>query len=146
MFGSLLIALLVYLVLFCCIAFTGRLKAFEKVLTSRLKTLTTMDEIIFGFQIDGKTRCVHYCSEVDIVAIKMKCCGKYYSCIECHNELESHKVELWKKTEFNTSAILCGNCREELSINNYKASKACTKCFHSFNEKCENHFPLYFES
>ena len=105
-----------------------------------------MDEIIFGYQVDGKTRCVHYCSEVDIVAIKLKCCDNYYACIECHNELESHPAEVWKKSEFETNAVLCGNCREELSISSYHSSTKCPQCAHLFNEKCKNHFPLYFES
>src|SRR5712664_59058 len=37
-----------------------------------------------GVEVDAQTRCVHYRSTVDIVAIKMRCCGVYYACKDCH--------------------------------------------------------------
>ena len=105
-----------------------------------------MDEKIYGNQIDGKSRCVHYGAEVDIVAIKIKCCNKFYACIECHNEMEDHRAEIWKKTEFEEKVILCGNCREEIAITTYQLISECPSCKHSFNKKCINHYHLYFES
>ena len=44
-----------------------------------------------GVEVDDESRCAHYHSERDIIAIKMKCCGEYYACKDCHDELAGHK-------------------------------------------------------
>lgn len=44
---------------------------------------------VYGSLIDTETRCRHYFTEEDIIAIKFKCCNKYYPCYKCHNELKS---------------------------------------------------------
>lgn len=41
---------------------------------------------IYGATIDNETRCTHYHTPLDIIAIKFKCCDKYYPCYKCHNE------------------------------------------------------------
>ena len=41
---------------------------------------------IVGVGVDGETRCAHYRSERDIIAIKFKCCKKWFPCYECHAE------------------------------------------------------------
>lgn len=96
--------------------------------------------------IDRHTRCQHYHSEVDIIAIKFKCCGTYYPCYKCHEEHADHKPEVWGKHEWAEKAILCGNCNLELTIEQYMNSNAqCPHCRASFNPKCANHYHLYFE-
>ena len=101
---------------------------------------------IKGKLLDDETRCEHYHSEKDIIAIKLKCCQTYYPCISCHNETTNHKAEVWLKTERDTKAILCGSCKTELTINEYFACESiCPNCTAAFNPKCENHYHFYFE-
>lgn len=100
---------------------------------------------IFGQIIDYQTRCKHYHTEKDIIAIKFKCCDKYYPCYKCHEELEDHSIAVWPKEEFNETAIICGVCKREHTINEYLSTKNCLTCKSLFNEGCANHYHLYFE-
>lgn len=106
---------------------------------------------IHGFEVKGElvdlqTRCKHYHEEVDIVAIKFKCCNTYYPCYRCHNEAVSHPATTWNEDEFNEKTILCGSCGGELTINEYiNHQSACPKCGARFNSNCKNHAHLYFE-
>ncbi len=104
-----------------------------------------MCKAINGNLIDGKGRCVHYGTEKDIVAIKFKCCNKYYACYQCHNEIENHLVKLWELEEFEEKAIACGSCFETISINKYKESSNCPFCKSAFNVNCKKHYHLYFD-
>lgn len=102
--------------------------------------------IVKGKAIDEQTRCVHYHSPLDIIAIKMKCCGTYYPCIHCHEEDAGHTAELWPQTAFDTAAVLCGACKQELTITQYLQSNySCPFCAAAFNPRCSNHNHLYFE-
>ena len=104
------------------------------------------DIIIYGNTLDTESRCTHYHSSLDIIAIKMKCCNKYYACIFCHEENEDHSATVWPKSEFDTHAILCGNCKTEITITQYLKSKyECPNCTAAFNPKCSNHNHFYFE-
>jgi len=99
-----------------------------------------------GRPIDEYTRCAHYHSPVDVIAIKFKCCGEYYSCFECHEETADHKPEVWTRNEFNTKAVLCGACNNEMTIHEYLAStNRCPHCDAAFNPNCNKHYHLYFE-
>lgn len=99
-----------------------------------------------GKTVDEQTRCTHYHSPLDVIAIKFKCCGTYYPCFYCHEETAGHKAEVWSKKEFETKAILCGVCQQEMTINQYQHSNyQCPGCSTSFNPKCSNHYHLYFE-
>ena len=101
---------------------------------------------IKGKPIDDKTRCIHYHSTLDVIAIKFKCCHQYYPCYTCHQEEADHLAETWKQNEFDTKAILCGVCKNELTIHEYLTSNnQCPFCKTSFNPKCKNHHHLYFE-
>ncbi|WP_062051423.1 CHY zinc finger protein [Bacillus sp. JCM 19034] len=101
---------------------------------------------VYGLKIDKETRCIHYHSEKDVIAIKHRCCLMYYACIECHNELAGHKSTLWKKEEFHEKAVFCGACQTELTILAYlQAGFHCPNCNHPFNERCELHYRYYFE-
>src|SRR5690606_7090890 len=66
-----------------------------------------------------QTRCTHYHSQVDIIAIKFKCCKKYYPCYKCHQAAEIHTPQVWSVTEQDQKAILCGVCKHELTIAEY---------------------------
>lgn len=102
--------------------------------------------IIKGKPVDNQTRCEHYNSPLDIIAIKMKCCNAYYPCIHCHNETTDHAAELWRYNEFDSKAVLCGACKSELTITQYLLSGyACPFCNAAFNPKCSNHNHLYFQ-
>jgi uncharacterized CHY-type Zn-finger protein len=48
-----------------------------------------------GVGLDGQTRCTHYHSALDIIAIKMMCCGIYYACKDCHETLADHSIKVW---------------------------------------------------
>lgn len=100
-----------------------------------------------GLDLDAQTRCAHYNGPLDILAIKMKCCGVYYACKDCHDALTNHPSEVWGHGEWNELAILCGNCQTELSILQYlKCSNECPICAARFNPGCRNHYHFYFET
>lgn len=101
---------------------------------------------IKGKLIDDQTRCVHYHSSLDIIAIKFKCCNHYYSCYYCHDEEMDHPVEVWKKNEHTNNAILCGVCKQEITIQQYlDCDNICPFCSSKFNPNCANHYHFYFE-
>ncbi|GAB4093677.1 CHY zinc finger protein [Flaviaesturariibacter terrae] len=101
---------------------------------------------IKGFPIDDETRCEHYHSPLDIIALKFRCCGEWYPCIHCHEEAAGHAVQRWPESEWHTKAILCGACKTELTIHAYFASGyKCPHCASAFNPRCHNHDHLYFD-
>ncbi|WP_077303063.1 CHY zinc finger protein [Virgibacillus pantothenticus] len=100
---------------------------------------------IYGQVVDQETRCVHYHSSEDIIAIKFKCCQKYYPCYQCHQHAESHPIEVWPKDQFNQKAILCGVCKTEFTIEQYLHINQCTDCGSVFNDGCRLHHHLYFK-
>lgn len=102
---------------------------------------------VIGTGVDSQTRCAHYRKEIDIIAIKFKCCGDWFPCFRCHSENTTHAPEVWSAKQFDTKAILCGNCGHQLTIDEYMESgSACPRCAASFNPGCANHYHLYFEA
>ncbi|UZD23347.1 CHY zinc finger protein [Algoriphagus halophytocola] len=102
---------------------------------------------IYGKTVDNQTRCQHWHSDLDVIAIKFKCCEKYYPCFSCHEEEADHKPQVWPKSEFDSKAILCGVCGSELTIAEYQASgNTCPNCTAAFNPGCSKHYHLYFET
>jgi len=82
----------------------------------------------------------------DIVAIKMKCCGTYYACKDCHATLAGHEIEVWPESEWGNEAILCGACGKELTILQYmQGDSRCANCGAQFNPRCSNHYHFYFQ-
>jgi len=100
---------------------------------------------VYGLTVDNQTRCKHYHSPLDIIAIKFKCCGKFYPCYQCHQACENHSIERWKPNEFHEQAILCGACQTIISIQQYMSVTACPNCTAQFNSGCRKHYHLYFE-
>jgi uncharacterized CHY-type Zn-finger protein len=102
---------------------------------------------VHGLELDAETRCVHWRSALDIVAIKMKCCGLYYACRDCHDVLAGHAIARWPESEWDENAILCGACGVELSIRAYlECGDACPACKAPFNPGCRHHRHFYFET
>jgi len=100
-----------------------------------------------GIAVDAQTRCAHYHSAIDIVAIKMACCGVYYACKDCHDALAGHAAKVWPLSERDSLAILCGACGAELTIREYMTSgNVCPRCDAAFNPGCRNHYHFYFET
>jgi uncharacterized CHY-type Zn-finger protein len=101
---------------------------------------------VLGPVVDEMTRCVHYQTEVDIVAIKFACCNEYYPCHLCHEETADHVARQWKLSDRDQEAVLCGACGTELTITSYLATNECPSCRSPFNERCRLHTHLYFET
>jgi uncharacterized CHY-type Zn-finger protein len=98
-----------------------------------------------GIGVDPETRCAHYHSSLDIIAIKMACCGVYYACKDCHEMLAGHDIRVWPRSEWDICAILCGACDHELTIREYMDSNyTCPCCGAGFNPGCRNHYHFYF--
>ena len=99
-----------------------------------------------GKPIDDQTRCVHYHTDKDVIAIRFKCCGEFYPCYACHAETAGHNARGWPKAEWDSKAILCGVCNNELTINEYlTCGDECPNCKAQFNPNCSLHYGLYFE-
>jgi uncharacterized CHY-type Zn-finger protein len=100
-----------------------------------------------GIEVDAQTRCVHYHSAVDIVAIKIKCCGVYYACKDCHTEVAGHAIAVWPRGEWDARAVLCGACGREMTIREYfDCESRCPGCGAGFNPGCRKHWHFYFEA
>ncbi|MFB4161194.1 CHY zinc finger protein [Geomicrobium sp. JSM 1781026] len=100
---------------------------------------------IHGQVLDEETRCVHYDGPTDIIAIKFACCGRYYPCIHCHEESESHRRRTWATNERDERAIYCGACKTEHTIQTYMNHTHCPRCSSLWNENCKYHYHYYFE-
>jgi uncharacterized CHY-type Zn-finger protein len=99
-----------------------------------------------GVNVDPQTRCEHYRGPTDIIAIKMKCCGVYYACKDCHIARADHALAAWPQSEWDQDAILCGTCGAELTIQQYMNSGSrCPACGAAFNPRCRNHYHFYFQ-
>ena len=104
------------------------------------------DNNAYGIKIDKNTRCIHYSSELDIIAIKFKCCNQYFACHSCHHAIAGHSAERWQKEDFHIKAILCGRCELEMTIDQYLSSEnKCFNCRSPLNPQCKTHWNLYFE-
>ena len=100
---------------------------------------------VHGLDLDPETRCAHWRSDLDVIAIKMACCGTYYACRDCHDALAGHPAAVWPKAQWDAPAVLCGVCGTELSVHAYLASgNRCPNCAAAFNPGCHKHRHLYF--
>ena len=61
---------------------------------------------VFGKTVDEHTRCVHYATELDIIAIRFACCDRYFPCHLCHSETADHPAMQWPTDKFDQPAIL----------------------------------------
>ena len=101
---------------------------------------------VCGVDLDAQTRCAHWHSPCDVIAIKMKCCGVYYACKDCHDALAGHPAQVWPRAEWDTPAVLCGVCGTEHRIQAYlDCENVCPSCGAAFNPGCRTHYHFYFE-
>ena len=99
-----------------------------------------------GVGVSAQTRCAHYRSVLDVIAIRMACCGEYYACKDCHEEVANHVTAVWPRAEWDTRAVLCGVCGYEMTIREYlECGNQCPRCEAAFNPGCRNHYDFYFE-
>ena len=101
---------------------------------------------VHGVDLDPQTRCAHWHSALDIVALKLRCCGAYYACRDCHDALAGHPAQVWPRADWDAPAVLCGGCGAEMSVAQYLAcDDRCPACAAPFNPGCKLHRHLYFE-
>ncbi|WBM81237.1 hypothetical protein KIV56_08655 [Cryobacterium breve] len=100
---------------------------------------------VFGETVDDQTRCVHYNTAADVVAIRFYCCDRFYPCHLCHADAADHAARQWPVGLWAERAILCGVCRSTLSITGYRTATQCPHCTAPFNDGCRAHAHLYFE-
>lgn len=93
--------------------------------------------------VDQATRCVHYHLPLDIVALKIKCCGRYFPCHRCHGT--DHELVPWSQGDLDAGelVVLCGECRQEMTFEQYRQN-SCIRCHAPFNPKCAQHYHIYF--
>jgi len=100
-----------------------------------------------GVEVDPETRCAHWDSTVDVIALRFGCCEVFYPCFDCHEAVADHEPAVWPRSRFDDPAVLCGVCRETISASNYLAGgKRCPHCGAAFNPGCREHRDLYFEA
>ena len=97
-----------------------------------------------GLLVDHESRCVHYHSDKDIVALQCYECQKYYACYQCHNKLESHVFSTYPLNLKEDRPILCGSCGKTLTYEEYTETGTCPFCNAAFNPACQNHYSIYF--
>jgi uncharacterized CHY-type Zn-finger protein len=103
--------------------------------------------LVKGNVIDSETRCTHYHTNLDIIALKFKCCNTYYPCYTCHQEAVDHAPTTWELTERDEKVVLCGVCGHELTITEYLASNnTCPSCQSHFNPNCKKTLSLVFQN
>lgn len=101
---------------------------------------------VLGPTIDQQTRCVHYGTPLDVIAIRFACCGDYYPCHLCHEADAGHAALTWPASERDQYAVLCGVCGGELTIAEYRDVEGCPACSAPFNPGCSLHAHLYFDA
>jgi uncharacterized CHY-type Zn-finger protein len=100
-----------------------------------------------GLDLDPQTRCAHWRSPLDVIAIRMRCCGVHYACKDCHDALADHPAQVWPRAEWDEQAVLCGVCGTELTVRQYLDSgNRCPACGAGFNPGCRLHYRFYFEA
>lgn len=101
---------------------------------------------MLGPVVDDETRCIHYRTPLDVIAIQFPCCRDFYPCHLCHTETAAHPAAQWPIASRNEPAVLCGVCGHLLTIAEYFEADGCPTCAASFNPDCKLHTELYFQS
>jgi uncharacterized CHY-type Zn-finger protein len=117
---------------------------------SRVTTRTGTDDRfavpLRGVAVDPETRCAHFGSDRDVIALRFGCCETYYPCFACHAAVTDHGAEVWPRSRFEEPAVLCGVCRETITATAYlDGADSCPHCDAQFNPGCRNHRDRYFE-
>jgi uncharacterized CHY-type Zn-finger protein len=96
--------------------------------------------------VDEETRCAHYGTERDVVAIRLPCCGTFYPCHLCHAAVADHDAERWPIDRRGEPAVLCGAWGAEVAIQEYLGVTGCPACETRFNPGCADHYGRYVET
>jgi uncharacterized CHY-type Zn-finger protein len=72
-----------------------------------------------GVDVDAETRCAHYDSDRDVVAIRFPCCDVFYPCAACHAAVADHPPERLPPAAFGEGAVSCGACGTVLAASTY---------------------------
>jgi uncharacterized CHY-type Zn-finger protein len=107
--------------------------------------IPTHGPVVLGAVVDDRTRCVHYRSELDIVALRFHCCGAWYPCVHCHDEVVGHARTVWSASDGDVEAALCGECGTTMTISAYRVAETCPSCGAGFNPGCALHHHQYFD-
>ncbi|WP_135852212.1 CHY zinc finger protein [Halorussus salinus] len=100
---------------------------------------------IRGVEVGPETRCAHYDSERDVVALRFACCEAYFPCFRCHDAVADHEAERLS-VESGEAAVLCGVCGSGLTPREFvDGEHRCPDCGAAFNPGCGDHYDLYFE-
>lgn len=100
---------------------------------------------IKGLLVDDQSRCEHWKSPLDIVALRFRCCDEFYACYSCHQECTNHGVKRYSlKDAKSTTLVICGVCRLQMTFEQYHQLN-CPRCHSPFNPGCKLHYHLYFE-
>jgi len=103
------------------------------------------DVPVRGVDVDVETRCAHYDTELDVVALRFPCCDAYYPCFRCHEAVTDHEPARVPRDRFDEDAVLCGVCDTTLSVRAYlDCDDTCPACGASFNPGCRRHRDRYF--
>jgi uncharacterized CHY-type Zn-finger protein len=101
---------------------------------------------VFGVEVDPQTRCAHYDSDRDVIALRFACCDRYYPCFRCHEAVADHEADRWPRDGFGRPAVLCGVCGTELAVSEYRGcGHTCPECDAPFNPGCADHEDRYFQ-
>ncbi|MFC7081501.1 CHY zinc finger protein [Halorussus caseinilyticus] len=102
-------------------------------------------ERVRGVGVGPGTRCAHYDSERDVVALRFACCESYFPCFRCHDAAADHDAERLP-VESDESAVLCGVCGAELTPREFvDGEHRCPECGVAFNPGCGDHYDRYFD-
>lgn len=98
-----------------------------------------------GVDVDAETRCAHYETARDVIALRFPCCDVFYPCHACHDALADHPAQQWDAaSDLDKPAVLCGACRAVLTWRQYLAAEhTCPGCGAPFNPGCTTHLHLY---
>lgn len=103
------------------------------------------ETVVRGLAVDALTRCAHYDSERDVIAIRFACCDSYFPCHACHDAVTEHASEVIPREAFDDPGVLCGNCASKLTVREYAACEnSCPDCGAEFNPGCKSHWDRYF--
>ncbi|WP_128477342.1 CHY zinc finger protein [Halorussus pelagicus] len=103
------------------------------------------EQPVLGVEVGPETRCAHYDTDRDVVALRFACCEAYFPCFRCHDAETDHETERLS-VESELSAVLCGVCGAELTPREFvDGEHRCPDCGTAFNPGCADHYERYFE-
>jgi uncharacterized CHY-type Zn-finger protein len=97
-----------------------------------------------GVAVGPETRCAHYDTDRDVVALRFACCAAFYPCFRCHDAVTDHEAERLS-AESEAAAVLCGVCGAGLTPGEFvDGDHECPACGAEFNPGCADHYERYF--